>query len=95
MVPTSAGELAWHLAGIVYPEDADDFPEKFINDYHEAVGILQSALDTSLRRLPEALQDRMKAAMFIRKLLEKVGSRVGQFHGRDPRGAWLDVMWAV
>ena len=66
MFATSSMKLAWLLAGIVYPEDADDRPEEYVSDYHDAMR----------GNLPEdqqpARNERFIAAKFIQKLLAKV-----------------------
>ncbi|CAM9102064.1 unnamed protein product [Ascophyllum nodosum] len=65
MFATSSMKLAWLLAGIVYPEDADDRPEEYVSDYHDAMR----------GNLPEdqqpARNERFIAAKFIQKLLAK------------------------
>lgn len=66
MIPTSPRELAWLLAGVVYPADADDSPEIFVEDLNEAMTMdLTAAQDRYVNA-------RLLATRFIQKLLSKV-----------------------
>ena len=37
MISTSPSELAWMLAGVVYPSDADENPDVYVSDFQTAV----------------------------------------------------------
>lgn len=66
MISTSPQELAWLLAGVVYPANADDSPEIFIEDLDVAI---QAKLTAAQDRFVNA---RLLATRFIQKLLSKV-----------------------
>ena len=67
MINTSPAELAWLLAGVVYPEHADEEPDRYVSDFHLATGEKVSKKQT------KAWTARLMAAKFIQKLLSKVG----------------------
>lgn len=69
MINTSPAELAWLLAGVVYPEHADEEPDRYVSDFHVAAGGKVS------KRQTKAWTARLMAAKFIQKLLSKVGTR--------------------
>lgn len=63
MIPTAPRQLAWMLAGVVYPAMADDFPEIFIEDYDKA-------LEAELTPIQEGyVKARLQAAEFIERLI--------------------------
>lgn len=66
MKTTSPSQLAWLLAGIVYPEDADEQPDVYVSDYTEAVTGNLNPQQQKTRK------SRALAAKFIQKLLAKV-----------------------
>lgn len=66
MIATSQAELAWLLAGVVYPADADGQPHVYVNDFKEA-----SAGKLTERQM-KPRNVRAVAARFIQKLLSKV-----------------------
>lgn len=66
MISTSPAKLAWMLAGVVYPADADDYPDLYVSDYDTAV----SGQLTDSQKPPR--NARGMAAKFIQKLLSKV-----------------------
>lgn len=66
MIPTSPRNLAWLLAGVVYPANADNSPDLFIEDLDVA---LQTKLTATQDRYVSA---RLLATRFIQKLLTKV-----------------------
>lgn len=66
MIPTSPRELAWLLAGVVYPPNADDNPELYIEDMEVA---MQAQLTATQERY---VSGRLLATRFIQKLLTKV-----------------------
>ncbi|CAM9986485.1 unnamed protein product, partial [Scytosiphon promiscuus] len=65
MISTSPAKLAWMLAGVVYPADADEYPELYVSDYETAV----SGHLTDSQKPPR--NARGMAAKFIQKLLSK------------------------
>ncbi|CAM9225368.1 unnamed protein product, partial [Hapterophycus canaliculatus] len=65
MISTSPAKLAWMLAGVVYPADADDYPDLYVSDYDTAV----SGQLTDSQKPPR--NARGMAAKFIQKLLSK------------------------
>lgn len=71
MVSMSPPELAWNLAGVVYPADADEYPEKYVSGFREAL----SGHLTELQMKPR--NARAMAARFIQTLLAKVWLRLG------------------
>lgn len=71
MISMSPAELAWMLAGVVYPANADQYPEKYVSDFRQAV----SGQLTELQSKPWSA--RKMAARFIQTLLSKVRSRLG------------------
>lgn len=66
MIDTSPPHLAWLLAGVVYPADADDHPDLYVSDFVEAA----SSKLTARQMRPRTA--RLMAAKFIQKLLSKV-----------------------
>lgn len=88
MKSTSPSELAWLLAGVVYPADADEWPEIFIFDSKKAS---QQDLTPDQLRWVNA---RVIAAKFIQKLLSKVceqSRRIRMQRGYDC-GYELDII---
>lgn len=69
MISTSPAELAWMLAGVVYPANADEHPETYVSDFREALSGRVTALQATARN------SRVKAARFIQTLLSKVRAR--------------------
>lgn len=76
MISTSPSELAWMLAGVVYPADADEYPEKYVSDFRQALTGHLTELQTKPRNA------RAMAARFIQTLLSKVRSRLEIFAAR-------------
>lgn len=66
MISTSPSELAWMLAGVVYPAHADEHPDMYVSDFETAVN---GQLTEAQRPARNA---RGMAAKFIQKLLAKV-----------------------
>lgn len=66
MISTSPAELAWMLAGVVYPADADERPDVYVSDFHTA--LMGDLTDLQMH----ARNVRGTAARFIQKLLSKV-----------------------
>lgn len=79
MVPTALKHLSWMMASVVYPADADDYPEIFLDDYDEA---LEAELTETQERYVGA---RLRSAKFIEKLFAQVilGPSAGE-QGRVP-----------
>ncbi|CAM9647952.1 unnamed protein product, partial [Laminaria digitata] len=65
MINTSPAELAWLLAGVVYPEHADEEPDRYVSDFHVTAG------GKVTKRQEKAWTARLMAAKFIQKLLSK------------------------
>ncbi|CAM9865198.1 unnamed protein product [Ectocarpus sp. 12 AP-2014] len=65
MISTSPAELAWMLAGVVYPADADERPDVYVSDFHTA--LMGDLTDLQMH----ARNVRGTAARFIQKLLAK------------------------
>lgn len=66
MIPTSPSELAWLLAGVVYPPNAADAPNIYIDDFRQAVEQKLTATSEPI------VSNRLVATRFIQRLLEKV-----------------------
>lgn len=75
MIDTSPAHLAWLLAGVVYPPNADEHPDLYVNDF-----ILASS-ETLTPRQMKPRNARLKAAKFIQKLLSKVRYDVLEIRG--------------
>lgn len=73
MISMAPAELAWMLAGVVYPADADEYPEQYVSDFRLALNGRLTELQTNPRNA------RAMAARFIQTLLSKVRSRLGGF----------------
>ncbi|CAM9662889.1 unnamed protein product, partial [Choristocarpus tenellus] len=65
MVPMSLKNMAWKLAGIVYPADADERPQEFPADF------FNSSVEDTFGITPKV--DRSLSGLFIEKLLKKNG----------------------
>ena len=64
----SPSELAWMLAGVVYPATADEHPETYVSDFRQAMREPLTELQLKPRNA------RAMAARFIQTLLSKVQS---------------------
>lgn len=66
MVSTSPSKLAWLLAGIVYPANADENPDVYMSEFAESYD------PWGKERRSKPRSGRIMAANFIEKLLSKV-----------------------
>lgn len=69
MINTSPAELAWLLAGVVYPQHADEEPDRYVSDFRLAQGG-----ERITTKQTKAWTARLMAAKFIQKLLSKVNA---------------------
>ncbi|CAN0276732.1 unnamed protein product [Pylaiella littoralis] len=81
MISTSPAKLAWMLAGVVYPANADDLPDVFVSDFQRALS------QTHLKETQKTSRNaRTIAAKFIQKLLSKNAYYMVEF---KPALGWI------
>lgn len=66
MIPTTPTELAWMMAGVVYPAHADEAPDVFLDDFAQA----SAANITGTQEI--YVGARLRATSFIEKIFAKV-----------------------